>query len=99
MTGHVTLNTTEHHSEVLFITVLLSFTNIYLSSQGKKNHFCVRQDKVALNPKVKKQKLLLKIKFKLFLKSDPLGVKMRLDRGWTLFTLFCHTDSCYIHQC
>ena len=57
MTGHVTLNTTEHHSEALFITVLLSFTNIYLSSQGKKNHFCVRQDKVALNPKVKKTKI------------------------------------------
>ena len=50
--------------KVSITAVLLSFTNICLSSQGKNKHFCVKQDKVALNPRVKNKNCFLKIKLK-----------------------------------
>ena len=48
------------------VTTVFSVTNIRLSSQGKNKHFCVKQDKVALNNKVKNKKCFLKIKFNSF---------------------------------
>ena len=41
MIGHVTLNTTERHSESI---IYYSFIFIYI--QGKNEHFRVKQDKV-----------------------------------------------------
>ena len=75
--------------KVLFMTVLLSFEKICLSSQGKNKHFHVKQDKVVLNPWVKNKNCFFKVKFKSSLKSYSLSMKMRLDSEWTLFALFC----------
>lgn len=41
------------YRKVLISTVLLSFTNICISSQGKNEHVFVEQDKFALNSYVK----------------------------------------------
>ena len=56
VTGHVNRNIQKaktRTNQSTNTTVLLSFINIFLSSQGNIEHFCVRKDKFVLNSKVK----------------------------------------------
>ena len=73
------------------ILIIITFIYKHLPIIAREEeHFCVKQDKVALNPYVKNKNCFLKMKFKLFSKSYPLSMKMRLDSGYNLFTLLCH---------